>query len=111
MDLELEKSPVNELGGLLRGRVWDITERSHRAPKLSGPLSNLSVAGSFNLSDVHRWDMMSEHNRSWTVNYKGACGLLLAERIEVATTDSPNKLRACCFGLDEATRSGPSTWP
>jgi hypothetical protein len=91
MDLELEKSPVNELGGLLRGARLGYHGTVASRAKVYGPLSNLSVTGSFNLSDVHRWDMMNEHNRSWTVNYKGKVDSF-AERIDLATTDNPNKL-------------------
>ena len=83
MDLELEKSPVNELGGLLRGARLGYHGTVASRAKVYGPLSNLSVAGSFNLSDVHRWDMMNEHNRSWTVNYKGHVDCF-SERIELA---------------------------
>ncbi len=92
MDLELEKSPVNELGALLRGAGLGYHGTVASRAKVHGPVSNLSVTGSFNLSDVHRWDMMNEHNRSWTVNYKGRVDCF-GERIELRTTDTPNKLQ------------------
>ena len=37
--------------------------------------------------------MMNDHNRSWTVNYKGVVDSF-AERIDSATTDNPNKLHS-----------------
>lgn len=98
LDLELEKSPVDELGGLIRGHRLEYHGAVSTRAKLRGPLSKLSVTGSFNLSDVHRWDMMTDHNQSWTVNYKG---LLDAgsQQIELATVDSPNRLRLVVAGL------------
>lgn len=91
LDFELEKSPVNELGGLLRGRGLEYHGTVASRAKLRGPLSKVEVAGSFNLSDVHRWDKMTEHNRTWTVNYKGSADLA-NQKIELLTVDSPNKL-------------------
>ena len=66
--------------------------------KLKGPLSKLLVSGSFNLADVHRWDLMTEHNLSWTVNYKGAVDTV-TQTIDLATVDSPNKLRVAVSDL------------
>jgi uncharacterized protein involved in outer membrane biogenesis len=92
MDLELESSPVNEIGGLFRGQRLEYHGTIASRAKLSGPLSKLDVSGSFNLSDVHRWDRMTEHDRSWTVNYKGAVDFA-NQRINLATSNSPNTLR------------------
>jgi hypothetical protein len=98
LDLELEKSPVDELGGLIRGRRLEYHGSVASRAKLSGPLSKLLVSGSFNLSDVHRWDLMTEHDRSWTVNYKGAVDTS-HHTIDLATVDSPNKLRVAVSDL------------
>lgn len=98
IDLELEKSPVNELGGLFRGQRFAYHGTIASRAKLSGPLSKLAVAGSFNLSDVHRWDRMTEHDRSWTVNYKGAVDFA-SQRIDLATSNSPNNLRLAVSDL------------
>ena len=92
LDLELEKSPVDELGGLIRGQRLEYHGSVTSRAKLKGPLSKLLVSGSFNLSDVHRWDLMSEHNRSWTVNYKGAVDTI-EQTVDLATVNNPNKLR------------------
>jgi len=92
LDLELEKSPVDELGGLIRGQRLEYHGSVASRAKLKGPLSKLLVSGSFNLSDVHRWDLMSEHNRSWTVNYRGAVDTV-EQTIDLATVNSSNKLR------------------
>lgn len=98
IDLELEKSPVNELGGLFRGQRLEYHGTIASRAKLNGPLSRLDVTGSFNLSDVHRWDRMMEHNRSWTVNYKGAVDIA-GQRIDLTTTDSKNNLRLAVHDL------------
>ena len=98
IDLELEKSPVNELGGLFRGQRLEYHGTIASRAKLSGPLANLSVVGSFNLSDVHRWDRMTEHDRSWTVNYKGGVDFA-NQRIHLATSNSPNNLRLAVSDL------------
>ena len=67
-----------------------------------------SVTGSFNLSDVHRWDMMNEHDRSWTVNYKGAVDS--RSRTDRFSDDRQSEQAAARgLRLDEADRSGPST--
>lgn len=92
LELELEKSPVDELGGLLRGRRLEYHGSLSSRAKITGPLSKLAVNGSLNLSDVHRWDMMTDHNQSWTVNYKGAVDLDRA-RVDLATVNNPNQLR------------------
>ena len=92
LDLELEKSPVDELGGLLRGRRLEYHGTVASRAKLRGPLNQLDISGFFNLSDVHRWDLMTEHNRAWSVNYKGVADLS-TERVELATTNSANTLK------------------
>jgi hypothetical protein len=92
LDLEIEKSPVDEIGGLLRGRRLEYHGTVSTRAKLSGPLSNLSIAGSFNLADVHRWDMMTDHSSSFNVKYQGKVDFA-NERIDIATVNSPNKLR------------------
>ena len=48
LDLELEKSPVNELGGLLRGSGLEYHGTVASRAKLRGPLSKIEVLGSFN---------------------------------------------------------------
>ncbi|HYP06205.1 MAG TPA: AsmA family protein, partial [Bryobacteraceae bacterium] len=92
LDLELEESPVDELGGLLRGRRLEYHGHVSSKAKLSGPLSNLSISGSFNLADVHRWDRTMDHDSSWAVRFKGKVDLA-NERIEIATINSPNQLQ------------------
>jgi hypothetical protein len=76
---------------LLRGRRLEYHGTVSSKAKLSGPLSNLTIAGSFNLADVHRWDLTTEHDSSWTVMYKGVVDFA-SERIDIATVNSPNKL-------------------
>ncbi len=91
LDLQVENSPVDELGGLLRGRLLEYHGSVSSRAKLSGPLSKLDLTGSFTLADVHRWDVTAEHNTSWTVKYKGVIDTSAAN-IYIATVDSPNKL-------------------
>ena len=92
LDIELDKSPVDELGGLLRGRRLEYHGSLSSRAKITGPLSKLAVRGSVNLSDVHRWDMMTDHNQSWAVNYGGSVDLDRA-RVDLATVNSPNQVR------------------
>lgn len=98
LDLELDNSPVDELGGLLRGRRLEYHGTVSSRAKIRGPLANLTVSGSFNLADVHRWDLMTEHDRAWTVNYKGRVDVA-NQRIDLATVDNPNKLRLAVTDL------------
>lgn len=92
LDLELEQSPVDELGGLFRGRRLEYHGTVSSRAKLSGPLSRLTIAGQLNLADVHRWDLTTEHDRSWSVQYKGIVDVA-SQTVDIATIDSPNKLR------------------
>jgi hypothetical protein len=92
LDVELERSPFDELGGLVRGHRLEYHGAVASRAKISGPLSKLAVIGSFYLADVHRWDLMNDHDRSWTVDYKGTIDAS-AERIELATVNSPNNLQ------------------
>ena len=56
LDLDLEKSPVDELGGLTSWAPAGVSRFGFFSRETERPTFESSVSGSFNLADVHRWD-------------------------------------------------------
>jgi AsmA protein len=83
--VELERSGLEETlrwfmpGGL--GVHGTVTFQA----RLSGPPSELKVAGSLEIGDVHRWDVLPAEGSGWRMNYEGTLDLP-GERLELVST-------------------------
>ena len=92
LNLELEKSDIDEMARLLRGRSFGLHGLIASKASVKGPLSNLEVTGQFQMEDIHRWDLMPPAKTGGiSVNYRGAIDWR-AQKIELAAgkQDNPN---------------------
>ncbi len=92
LNLELEKSDIDEMARLVRGRSFGLHGLIASKASVKGPLSNLEVTGRFQMEDIHRWDLMpSAKTGGIQVNYRGAIDWR-AQKIELAANkqDNPN---------------------
>ncbi len=88
--LELEKSDIDEMARLLRGRSFGLHGLIASKATVKGPLSNLDVAGQFQLEDIHRWDLVpSAKSGGIQVNYRGAIDWR-AQKIELTAGKQDN---------------------
>ncbi len=88
MKVELEKSEVSEVARLLDQKGFGLHGTVAFDAQLSGPPSRLEVAGSAQVDDVHRWDLLPKRGGGWRVDYKGSLDLH-GERLELASADGP----------------------
>ncbi|MEO8128139.1 MAG: hypothetical protein ABI822_13645, partial [Bryobacteraceae bacterium] len=92
LNLELEKSDIDEMTRLLRGRSFGLHGLVASRASVKGPLSNLDVTGQFQMEDIHRWDLMpSAKSGGIRVNYRGSIDWR-AQKIDLAALkqDNPN---------------------
>jgi hypothetical protein len=92
LNLELEKSDIDEMARLLRGRTLGLHGLIASKASIKGPLSNLEVTGQFQIEDIHRWDLIPQARTGGVrVNYRGAIDWR-AQKIEITAgrPDNPN---------------------
>jgi len=92
LNFELEKSDIDEMARLVRGRSFGLHGLIASKASVKGPLSNLDVTGQFQMEDIHRWDLMpSAKTGGVRVNYRGTINWW-AQRIDLAAgkQDNPN---------------------
>jgi hypothetical protein len=92
LNLELEKSAIDEMARLVRGRALGLHGLIASKASIKGPLSNLQVAGQFQIEDIHRWDLIpAARSGGWRVNYRGTVDWR-SQKIELAAAkqDNPN---------------------
>jgi len=64
LNLELEKSDIDEMARLLRGQTLGLHGLIASKASIKGPLSNLEVAGQFQMEDIHRWDLIPRREQA-----------------------------------------------
>lgn len=84
MGVHLERTAISELVRLFNARDLGVHGFATAEASLSGPPSRLAIAGSLNIKDVHRWDLMPPHGEGWTMRYEGLIDLH-ARTLDVAT--------------------------
>ncbi len=90
MRVELEPSALEEAARLLDQHGFGLHGIVAFDAQLSGPPSNLDMAGTIRVDDVHRWDLLPKRGGGWSVGYKGTLDLR-GERLEIASaSDGPN---------------------
>jgi hypothetical protein len=90
MRVELERSAVEEVARLLDRRGFGLHGIVAFDAQLSGPPSQLEIAGQFQIDDVHRWDLLPKRGGGWRVGYKGTLDLR-GERLEISSiSDTPD---------------------
>ncbi len=90
MAMQLQRSALSELAGLFDGRDFGVHGHIASTATLTGPLSHITITGSFNVSDVHRWDLMPAQGEGWTLNYRGVLDVH-AQKLDLETTAAPEE--------------------
>lgn len=88
VDVELEKSPIEELLTFARGQSLGLHGVIASKAKVTGPVSRPRMKGRVELSDVHRWDLAGGSTAAWTISYRG--GFDAAEQRFELVADSQN---------------------
>jgi hypothetical protein len=71
LDVQLERSPIEELVTLVRGQSLGLHGMIVSVAKVSGPLKAPRIMGRFELDDVHRWDLIPGSAGKWSMAYSG----------------------------------------
>lgn len=99
MKVELERSALEEVARLLDQRGFGLHGIVAFDAQLSGPPSKLEMAGSLQIDDVHRWDLLPKRGGGLRVDYRGMLDLR-GERLEVASAaDAPVALQFRAWDL------------
>ncbi|MGH9630655.1 MAG: AsmA family protein [Bryobacteraceae bacterium] len=89
LDVELEKSAMSEMARLFRGYGYGLHGLIASQAKISGPLSDLRIAGQAQVEDVHRWDLMESRGGVWRLSYSGKLDWP-GQRLELAASPVEN---------------------
>jgi AsmA protein len=90
LNLELEKSAIDEMARLVRGRAFGLHGLIASKASIKGPLSNLQVAGQFQIEDIHRWDLIpAARSGGVRVNYRGTIDWR-SQKIELTAAKQDN---------------------
>jgi hypothetical protein len=89
-ELEMEKSPIGELMMLAQGHDSGLHGLVSAKVEITGAPSNLDLAGSLRVEDIHRWDLMPSKAMGWPLNCRGHLSLT-ADRLDLdaLTADNP----------------------
>lgn len=89
IDVELERSAIEELATLIRGRALGLHGLVAARARIQGPASAPAITGRLDIEDVHRWDLISSHTGGWGVNFKGKLDLP-RQHMEIMTDRADN---------------------
>ena len=89
LDIELEKSPVEELLTFARGQSLGLHGLIASKAKVKGPTSRPTIQGTFELADVHRWDLIQAHGGTWSMKYSGGFDLA-SQQLELSAGPKEN---------------------
>jgi hypothetical protein len=87
-DIELERSALQEISGLIFGRDVGIHGTAASRVQLAGPANNIQINGSLQLQDLHRWDQMPMKGDGWPLNFRGRLDLT-TQRLEMESLSGP----------------------
>ncbi len=87
MRVELERSALEEVARLLDQRGFGLHGIVALDAQLSGPPSNLTIEGNFEIDDLHRSDLLPQRGE-WKLAYRGKLDLH-AERLELESAGDP----------------------
>lgn len=89
MNIELQKSAMEEIARLIRGEGFGLHGFIASRARISGPLSNLEVVGRTRIEDIHRWDLLPAKSGGLVFNYQGRVDLR-SQKIELEATPKQN---------------------
>ncbi len=109
MGVHLERTAISELLRLFNGRDLGVHGFATAEASLLGPPSRLALTGSFNVKDVHRWDLMPPHGEGWTMNYRGLVDLR-ARQLDIATVATEGQLQPVSIKLRVGDYLSSTEW-
>jgi hypothetical protein len=71
LDLEVEPSAIAEIMMLLQGHDVGLHGLLSARTTIEGSMERLKIRGQARIGDIHRWDLMAEHGRGWSLPYTG----------------------------------------
>ncbi len=89
LDVELERTAISEVVRLVEGRDLGVHGIVSSTGRISGPMSNLQIAGHLNLEDIHRWDLMPPRGGGWQIDYEGSLDVW-SQKLELASAGNGN---------------------
>jgi len=75
MDLELRPSPMGHLLSLVGGGDLGVHGEVGARARLTGELAQIHIAGSLDVEDVHRWDVLAARQERVSIPFHGSLGL------------------------------------
>lgn len=99
MDVELEKSPIEDFMTLARGQSLGLHGLVASKARVTGPLWDLAVTGRLEIQDVHRWDLLQASGGAWALNYRGKFDLA-SQRFQLAAEPKDNAETPVSLRLD-----------
>jgi AsmA protein len=69
--IEMQRSSLSDMIRLAHGHDLGVHGQISSQATLSGPLSDIQIAGHAQLRDIHRWDLMPPHGEGWPLDYRG----------------------------------------
>src|SRR5438876_650233 len=88
VDIELERSALSEISGLIFGRDVGVHGTVASRVKLAGAVNDIQINGSLQLQDLHRWDQMPMKGDGWPLNFRGRLDLP-TQRLEMESQPGP----------------------
>ena len=96
LDADLERSSLGELVALIHGHDIGVHGQVGGHASLRGSLSGLDLAGSVQLNEIHRWDLLPPYAAGGVLNFRGKLDLL-GQRLDLETVPAPESAFAVRF--------------
>ena len=74
--IELARSSLSDLIRLAHGHDLGVHGRVSASASLTGPPTDLEIAGQVQLRDLHRWDLLPPHGEGWPLELRGRLDLI-----------------------------------
>ena len=96
LDADLEKSSLGELVSLIHGYDIGLHGQVGGHASFRGSLSDLEIAGTLQLNEIHRWDLLPPYAQGGPLNLHGRLDLL-AQRLDIETVPAAGSAFAVRF--------------
>jgi hypothetical protein len=96
LDADLERSSLGELVSLIHGHDIGLHGQVGGHASFRGSLSDLDIAGTLQLNEIHRWDLLPPYAEGGPLNLRGKLDLL-AQRLDIETVPAAGSAFAVRF--------------
>lgn len=72
LEVALDRGGIEGLERLFGNLDLGLHGRISSRARVTGPIGNLAIAGTLQLEDFHRWDLMALPDSRWSVRYRGS---------------------------------------